>query len=100
MKKPHAYFGLCSRGITLWCSIALAMATPIACLAATAYPQNTSQAPAAVAPKIKIQKIDIQGNHALTSSQIKNAMKLIKEGKTSSVPIGKDATDLKLRDDL
>jgi outer membrane protein assembly factor BamA len=88
----------CSREITFWSIIAiLALGTPLAYVAAAAYPQNASQTPAAVTPKVKIQKINIQGNHGLTTAQIKGAMKLIKEGSSSSVQ--KD-TDLKLQDDV
>jgi len=88
MNEPNDYFGLSLRGITLWSITAiLALGTPLAYMTAAA-------------PKVKIQKIDIQGNRAVSTAQIKGAMKLIKEGSTSSVPIGKDATDLKLQDDL
>src|SRR5262249_13174491 len=88
----------CSRGITRWSITAiLALATPLAYMAAAAYPQNASRAPAAVTPKVKIEKIDSQGNHVLTAAQIKGAMKLIKEERSSSVQ--KD-TDLKLQDDV
>lgn len=91
----------CSRGITLWSIMAiLALGTPLAYMAAAAYPQNASQPPAAVTPKVRIQKINIQGNHALTTAQIKGAMKLIKEGSSSNVQSGKDTTDLKLQDDV
>jgi beta-lactamase regulating signal transducer with metallopeptidase domain len=91
---------MCSRGITRWSVIAiLALGTPLAYVAAAAYPQSAS-AQAAVTQKVKIQKIDIEGNHVLTTAQIKRAMKLIKEGKSSSVPAGKDDTDLKLQDDI
>jgi outer membrane protein assembly factor BamA len=101
VNAPTDYFGLSSRGITLWGSIAiLALGTPLACAAATAHPQNNSQIPAAVTPKIRIQKIDIQGNHGLTTAQIKGAMKLIKEGSSSSAPPGTDTTNRKLQDDL
>lgn len=88
----------CSRGITRWSIIAiLALGTPLAYVAAAAHPQNVSQAPVAATPKVTIQKINIQGNHVFTAAQIKGAMKLIKEGSSSSVQ--KD-TDLKLRDDV
>jgi beta-lactamase regulating signal transducer with metallopeptidase domain len=91
----------CSRGITLWSIIAiLTLGTPLAYMAAAAYPQNASQQPAAVTLKVKIQKINIQGNQAFTSAQIKGAMKLIKEGSSSNVGTGKDTTDLKLHDDV
>jgi outer membrane protein assembly factor BamA len=78
----------------------LALGTTLASTAAAAYPQNASPTPAAVTPKVKIERIDIQGNHALTTAQIKGAMKLIKEGSSSSVPTGKDTTELKLHDDV
>jgi outer membrane protein assembly factor BamA len=101
MNELNDYFGLRSRGITLWSiALILALGTPLTFVAATAYPQTTSQAPAAVTPRIKIQKIDIQGNHGLTTSQIKGAMKLIKEGSSSSAPVGTETTNQKLQDDL
>jgi beta-lactamase regulating signal transducer with metallopeptidase domain len=90
----------CSRGITRWSVLTiLALATPVAYLAAAAYPLSASQTQAAAMPKVKIQKVDIQGNHVFSTRQIKRAMKLIKEGSTS-VPTGKDDTDLKLQDDV
>jgi outer membrane protein assembly factor BamA len=59
-----------------------------------------SQTPAVATSKVKIQKITIQRNHVFTASKIKDTMKLIKEGSSSNVAIGKDTTELKLRDDL
>ncbi|HEY2384858.1 MAG TPA: M56 family metallopeptidase [Terriglobia bacterium] len=91
----------CSRGVTLFSIIAiLALGTPLVYVAAAAYPQNVSQTPVTVTPKVKIQKINIQGNHVFTAAQIKGAMKLIKEGSNSSVLVGKDTPDLKLQDDV
>src|SRR3989454_23845 len=52
-------------------------------------------------PKIRIQKITIQGNKALSSRQIKNAMKLVKEFNPLTVFTRKDTYfDLKLADDI
>ena len=52
-------------------------------------------------PKIRIQKITIQGNKALSSRQIKNAMKLVKESNPLTVFTRKDTYfDLKLADDI
>jgi outer membrane protein insertion porin family len=52
-------------------------------------------------PKIRIQKITIRGNKALSASQIKSAMKLIKEASPLTVFTGKDTYfDLKLADDI
>jgi outer membrane protein assembly factor BamA len=91
----------CSRGITRWSVIAvLALGMPLAYLAAAAYPQNALQTPPAATSRVKIQKINIQGNHVFSTAQIKRAMKQIKEGSSSSVPTGKDDTDLKLQDDV
>src|SRR4051812_10039296 len=101
MNLRRDYFELCSRGITFaGIFMIFALGTTLASMTAAAYPQNSSLAPAAVTPKVKIAKIDIQGNHALTTAQIKSAMKLIKEGSSSSVPTGKDTTELKLHDDV
>jgi len=91
----------CSRGITRWSIIAtLALGTPLAYLAAAAYPQNVPRAPEAGTPRVKIQKINIQGNHVFTAAQIKGAMRLIKEGSSSGVLIGTDTTNMKLQDDV
>jgi outer membrane protein insertion porin family len=101
MNEPNDYLGLYSRGITLWSITAiLALGTPIACVAAATYPQNVSQSPASVTSKVKIQKINIQGNHGLTTSQIKGVMKLIKEGSSSSAPVGTETTNQKLQEDV
>ena len=52
-------------------------------------------------PKIRIQRITIQGNKALSAGQIKSAMKLIKEAGPLTVFTGKDSYfDLKLADDI
>ena len=52
-------------------------------------------------PKLKVQKITIQGNEAFTTSQIKRAMKLVKEEGGLSSLMGKDTYhDLKLADDI
>src|SRR5213594_1906828 len=52
-------------------------------------------------PKIRIQKITIQGNKALSSRQIKNAMQLVKESNPLTVFTRKDTYfDLKLADDI
>ena len=52
-------------------------------------------------PKIRIQEITIQGNKALSSRQIKNAMKLVKESNPLTVFTRKDTYfDLKLADDI
>jgi outer membrane protein insertion porin family len=52
-------------------------------------------------PKIRIQKIDIQGNTVFSSGDIRGAMKLIKQAGPSTVFTGKDSYfDLKLADDI
>lgn len=52
-------------------------------------------------PKIKIEKIDIQGNQVFSDHKIKRAMKLIKEAGALSVFTSKDTYyDLKLADDI
>src|SRR5438034_1898512 len=52
-------------------------------------------------PKIRIQKITIQENKALSSRQIKNAMKMVKESNPLTVFTRKDTYfDLKLADDI
>jgi outer membrane protein insertion porin family len=52
-------------------------------------------------PKIRIQKITIEGNRALSSRQIKDAMKVVKEASPMTVFTGKDTYfDLKLADDI
>lgn len=52
-------------------------------------------------PKIRIQKITIEGNNALSSSEIKAAMKLVKEAGPLTVFTGQDTYfDLKLSDDI
>jgi len=90
----------CSRGITRWSLVAiLALATPLVCVTAAAYPQKASQLPAPAASGVKIEKVNIQGNHVFTAAQIKGAMKL-KEGSRSSAPTDKDDTELKLQDDI
>jgi outer membrane protein insertion porin family len=51
--------------------------------------------------RIRIQKITIEGNKALSSSQIKEAMKAVKEAGPLTVFTGKDTYfDLKLADDI
>ena len=52
-------------------------------------------------PKIKIEKIDIEGNTIFSDRQVKGAMKLIKESSPITVFNSKDTYyDLKLADDL
>jgi outer membrane protein insertion porin family len=52
-------------------------------------------------PKIRIQKITIEGNMALSSRQIKDAMKEVKQAGPLTVFTGKDSYfDLKLANDL
>ncbi len=52
-------------------------------------------------PKVRIQKIAIQGNKVFSSGQIKKAMKLVKEAGPLTVFNSKDTYfDLKLADDL
>ena len=52
-------------------------------------------------PKLKVQKITIEGNHAFSTGQIKRAMKLVKEEGGLSALTGKDTYhDLKLADDI
>ena len=52
-------------------------------------------------PKIRIQKITIQGNKAFSARQIKNAMKLTQEAGPLTVFTGKDTYfNLKLADDI
>jgi outer membrane protein insertion porin family len=52
-------------------------------------------------PKIKIEKIDIQGNNVLSDRQVKRSMKLIKEVSPITAFTSKDTYyDLKLADDI
>jgi outer membrane protein insertion porin family len=52
-------------------------------------------------PKVRIEKINIEGNKVFTDGQIKGAMKLIKEASPMTVFNSKDTYfDLKLADDL
>ena len=52
-------------------------------------------------PRIRIQKITIQGNQALSSPQIRDAMKLVKQAGPLTVFTRKDTYfDLKLADDI
>jgi outer membrane protein insertion porin family len=52
-------------------------------------------------PKIKIEKINIEGNNVFSDGKIKHAMKLIKEAGPISTLTGKDSYyDLKLADDV
>jgi outer membrane protein insertion porin family len=52
-------------------------------------------------PKVRIEKINIEGNKVFTDGQVKGAMKLIKEASPMTVFNSKDTYfDLKLADDL
>ncbi len=52
-------------------------------------------------PKVRIQKIDIEGNKVFSDGQVKKAMKLIKEASPLTVFNSKDTYfDLKLADDI
>jgi outer membrane protein insertion porin family len=52
-------------------------------------------------PKLKVEKITIEGNHAFTTREVKRAMKLVKEQSGLSALMGKDTYhDLKLADDI
>lgn len=52
-------------------------------------------------PRVRVQKITIQGNKVFTARQIKNVMKLVKESDPINSILGRDTYfDLKLADDL
>ena len=52
-------------------------------------------------PKVRIEKINIEGNKVFTDRKVKRSMKLIKEVSPISAFTGKDTYhDLKLADDI
>jgi outer membrane protein insertion porin family len=52
-------------------------------------------------PKVRVQKITIQGNKVFSAGEIKSAMKLVKESNPINSILGKDTYfDLKLADDI
>ncbi len=52
-------------------------------------------------PKIRVEKITVQGNKVFSASEVKSAMKLVKEAGPINTLLGKDTYfDLKLADDI